>query len=113
MTDTGYDAEMIDSFGFISLLGIHTPSLPEIPSFRYLRVRNVGSIMIDNQYPTLSAWVLSGSGWIELGQDEYSDSLVRILEIGGLLWESDKDYATLAEALADADAALKRILAAL
>ncbi len=66
--------------------------------------------MIDNQYPALSEWILGGSGWIELGQDEYSDSLIRILDIGGLLWESEKDYATLAEALADVDAALKRIL---
>ena len=69
--------------------------------------------MIDNQYPALSEWILGGSGWIELGQDEYSDSLIRILDIGGLLWESKKDYPTLAEALADAEAALKRIWAAL
>ena len=66
--------------------------------------------MIDEQYPTLSEWILSGAGWIELGQDEYSDSLVRILDIGGLLWESAQDYPTLADALADAEEALKRIL---
>ena len=65
--------------------------------------------MIDNQYPTLAAWILSGAGWIELGQDEYSRSLVRILDIGGLLWESAQDYATLAQALADAEEALKRM----
>lgn len=69
--------------------------------------------MIDNQYPTLTAWILSGAGWIELRQDEYSDSLVRILDIGGLLWESKKDYSILAEALADAEEALKRIWEAL
>ena len=40
--------------------------------------------MIDEQYPTLAEWILSGAGWIELGQDEYSDSLVRILDIGWL-----------------------------
>ncbi len=45
--------------------------------------------MIDDQIPTLAAWILSGAGWIELGQDEYSRSLVRILDIGGLLWESE------------------------
>ena len=66
--------------------------------------------MVDEQYPTLAAWILSGAGWIELGQDEYSDSLVRILDISGLLWESEQDYATLADALADAQEALKRIL---
>ena len=66
--------------------------------------------MIDKQYPTLAEWVLSGAGWIELGQDEYSDSLVRILDIGGLLWESERDYNTLAEALADAETALADLL---
>jgi len=66
--------------------------------------------MIDEQYPTLAEWIL-GSGWIELGQDEYSDSLVRILDIGGMLWESEKSYATVAEALAEAEEALKQLLA--
>ena len=65
--------------------------------------------MIDDQYPTLSEWILSGAGWIELGQDDYSRSLVRILDIGGLLWESEQEYATLSDALADAEEALKRM----
>jgi len=69
--------------------------------------------MIDDQYPTLADWILSGAGWIELGQDEYSNSLVRILDIGGLLWESEKNYLTLAEALVEAEEALKHILAEL
>ena len=68
-------------------------------------------IMFDEQYPTLAEWILSGAGWIELGQEEYSDSLVRILDIGGMLWESEKSYATVAEALAEAEEALKQILA--
>jgi len=66
--------------------------------------------MIDQQYPTLAEWVLSGAGWIELGRNEYSVSLIRILDIGGMLWESERDYETLNEALADADAALKELL---
>ena len=69
--------------------------------------------MISNQYPTLTEWFLSGAGWIELGQNEYSDSLVRIFDIGGLRWESEKDYATLADALVDAEEVLKRIWEAL
>ena len=69
-------------------------------------------IMFDEQYPTLSEWIL-GHGWIELGRDDYSRSLVRILDIGGLLWESEKSYATVAAALADAEDALKQILGGL
>jgi hypothetical protein len=58
----------------------------------------------------LSEWILSGS-WIELGRDEYDGSLIRILDIGGLLWENEKPYATVSAALVDAKTALKRILA--
>ena len=56
--------------------------------------------LFDKQYPTLAAWILGGDAWIELGQDEYSDSIVRILDIGGTIWESEKSYGTVTEALA-------------
>ncbi|MEA3338294.1 MAG: hypothetical protein U9R25_20585 [Chloroflexota bacterium] len=62
--------------------------------------------MFDTEYPGLAAWVLGGDAWIELGQDEMSDSTVRILDIGGMIWESDKAYDTVVDALADAEAAL-------
>jgi hypothetical protein len=62
--------------------------------------------MFDQQYPHLAAWILGGDAWIELGQDEMSHSMVRILDIGGLIWESDERYETVAQALADAEMAL-------
>jgi hypothetical protein len=67
--------------------------------------------MFDEQYPTLAAWILDGDNWIALGQDEMSRSIVRILDIGGLIWESERFYNTVAEALADAEAALAAWLA--
>ena len=60
----------------------------------------------DDQYPTLAAWILGGDAWIELGQDDFSQSTVRILDIGGMIWESERSYATVAEALTDAEQAL-------
>jgi hypothetical protein len=62
----------------------------------------------DDQYPQLTASILGGDAWIELGQDESSGSTVRVLDIGGMIWESEKAYATVAEALADAEAALQK-----
>lgn len=62
--------------------------------------------MFDQQYPHLAAWVLGGDAWIELGQDEMSHSMVRILDIGGLIWESDERYENVAQALAAAETAL-------
>ncbi len=63
--------------------------------------------LFDEQYANIAWWVQDG--WIELGQDEYNDSLIRVLDAGGLVWESEKVYETVAEALADADAAIGRL----
>lgn len=63
--------------------------------------------MFDDQYPNLAAWILGGDAWIALGQDEMSRSIVRVLDIGGMIWESDRHYKTVAEALADAEKAVE------
>jgi len=56
-------------------------------------------------YPNLTYWVES-SGWIELGQDDYSRSLIRILDKGGLAWESQERYDSLDAALQEAEVAI-------
>ena len=49
-------------------------------------------------YPNITYWV-EACGWIEIGHDEYSTSLVRALDEGGLVWESNDDHETVDEAL--------------
>jgi len=66
----------------------------------------LGYHMFDERYPTLSAWILVGDGWIELGQNDLSRSTVRLLDIGGMIWESENDYSTIDAALHDAEQAL-------
>lgn len=56
-------------------------------------------------YPNLSRWI-EAFGWIEIGRDDYSRSLIRILDIGGMIWESQERYDSLDEALRDAEAAI-------
>ena len=48
--------------------------------------------------PSHVAGVPAWQGWIELGQDEYSSSLVRALDEGGMVWEGSANYGTLDEA---------------
>lgn len=60
----------------------------------------------DEQYPNIAGWVQDG--WIEIGQDDYSRSFIRVLDIGGLVWESEESYETVAEALAEAEKAIKQ-----
>jgi hypothetical protein len=60
---------------------------------------------IDVTYPTIARWVLE-YGRIEIGQDDMSQSFIRALDEGGLLWEGQEDYATLDDALRDLEAGL-------
>lgn len=57
----------------------------------------------DTLYPNI-AWWAQGGGWIELGRDDYSRSLIRVFDIGGMLWEGEEEYAIMAEAMDDAEA---------
>ncbi len=58
----------------------------------------------EDRYPNIAAWVWDG--WIELGRDDYSRSFVRVLDIGGMIWEGENRYETVDEALAEAEAAI-------
>jgi hypothetical protein len=59
----------------------------------------------ERTYPHLSRWV-QGYGWIEVGQVYYSRSLVRVLDEGGMIWESDTPYTSVDEALQAAELAV-------
>jgi hypothetical protein len=65
------------------------------------------AVTFDDRYPAISEWVIS-HGWIELGQNEDSPSLVRALDEGGLIWESQRAYRTLDEALNALERALRK-----
>jgi hypothetical protein len=56
-------------------------------------------------YPNIARWLEVG-GWIEIGADEYSVSLVRALDRGGLVWESKPEHKTVDEALVALEAEL-------
>ncbi len=45
-------------------------------------------------------------GWIEIGRDDFSQSLIRVLDSGGMIWEGQDNYASLDAALRAADAAI-------
>jgi len=49
-------------------------------------------------YPNITRWI-EERGWIELGADEHSTSLVRCLDEGGMVWEGSDSQNSLDEAL--------------
>jgi len=59
----------------------------------------------ETSYPHVARWVRD-CGWIELGRNDYSRSMVRALDIGGLIGEGKASYATLDAALQDLEEAL-------
>lgn len=58
----------------------------------------------DQRFPNLAAWIQDG--WIELGRDDFSHSFIRVLDIGGLVWEGEDEYESTDAALADAEVAV-------
>lgn len=59
----------------------------------------------EKAYPNLAYWVWS-YGWIEMGEDDFSTSLIRILDEGGMVWESEEQYDNFDAALQAAEAAI-------
>ena len=55
-------------------------------------------------YPNVAAWVQDG--WVEFGWDDCNQSFIRVLDIGGMVWEGEASYPTVHDALVAADAAI-------
>lgn len=56
-------------------------------------------------YPNLAEWI-NDVGWIEIGNDGFSRSMLRVLDEGGIIWESADDAASIDETLQAADIAI-------
>jgi hypothetical protein len=60
----------------------------------------------EERYPNIATWIHEHDGWIEIGRDEYSSSLIRVLDPGGMVWEGEERYASIGDAFAAADRAI-------
>jgi len=67
------------------------------------------STSFSERYPNIAHWI-DTLGWIEIGQDEFSRSLVRLLNEGGMVWESEDSHGTIDEALEALETDLVEIL---
>lgn len=54
--------------------------------------------IFEKSFPAISRWI-NEQGWIEIGTDENSDSLIRVINEGGLVWESTENHQSINEAL--------------
>jgi hypothetical protein len=60
-------------------------------------------------YPNITQWI-EERGWIEVGADEHSNSLIRCLDEGGMVWESSDSQHELDEALQSLEKSLQEWL---
>jgi len=63
----------------------------------------------DERFPHIADWVL-GDCYIEIGRDDYSRSLVRALDPGGMVWEGKTKYASVDELLQELEKALAEVM---
>ena len=58
------------------------------------------------QYPNISGWVKDG--WIEIGRDGYSTSLIRVCDEGGTVWEGGTRHKSMDKIFAEAEQAIAK-----
>ena len=56
------------------------------------------------KYPNIADWVTDGT--VEIGRPEWGHSFISVYDEGGTVWEGKRSYATIDEALQDAEAAI-------
>jgi hypothetical protein len=64
-------------------------------------------VTFQSLYPAVAEWT-KGWGWIEMGQDDFSRSFIRVLDIGGMIWEGKYKYGSVDEALKAAEKAIEK-----
>jgi hypothetical protein len=57
---------------------------------------------VEIKYPHIARWIIE-DGWVELGRTDYSRSMARALDEGGMEWEGKTSYADLDDLLSDLD----------
>jgi hypothetical protein len=61
-------------------------------------------------YPAITRWV-KDCGWVEIGYSEGTNSFIRALDIGGMIWEGKTTYPSVDAALAELEKRLAKWIA--
>lgn len=59
----------------------------------------------DEKYPYIAAWVRDGL--VEIGYNDYDDVFLRVIDPGGVVWESNKTYSNLDDAFEEMNKAIE------
>ena len=67
----------------------------------------VAAVTFSSLYPAVAEW-MKDWGWVEVGHDDFSQSFIRVLDIGGLIWEGKRKYRSVDEAFKAAEKAIEK-----
>jgi hypothetical protein len=96
------------SSGIYHLLRLTTLSLHSILRVEISMTKPV-ELLFDVSFPNITLWV-QGCGTVEIGYDSSTDSFIRALDEGGMVWSGNKSYKSLDDALQHLEKGLGKIL---
>lgn len=74
--------------------------------FKMVNKEKVLFMNFDIKYPNIAAWVRQGSIEIGYTYSGYENTFLRVLDEGGLVWQSSKQFDSLDSALTEMDAGI-------
>ena len=85
-------------------LGLRLIDAPSPTAKRTAKSRKVVPDDFTERYPNIAGWIKDG--WIEIGRDGHSTSIIRVLDEGGLVWEGGTRHRSIDKVLQEAEDAI-------
>lgn len=85
-------------------LGLHLRDAPPPTAKRTAKAQSATHDDFAEKYPNIAGWIKDG--WIEIGRNGYSASIIRVLDEGGLVWEGGTRYRSMDKILQEAEDAI-------
>jgi hypothetical protein len=85
-------------------LGLHLIDAPPSTAKKTVKTRKAESDGFAEKYPNIVGWIKDG--WIEIGRDGHSTSIIRVLDEGGLVWEGGTRHKSMDKVLQEAEDAI-------
>ncbi len=85
-------------------LGLYLIDAPPPSAQKTVKTRKAEPDTFAEKYPNIAAWIKDG--WIEIGRDGHSTSIIRVLDEGGLVWEGGTRHRSVDKILQEAEDAI-------
>ena len=103
----GCTCPAMSDYGFCKhavALGLHLINAPPPTAKGTVKARKAAFDDFTEKYLNIANWIKGG--WIEIGRDGHSMSIIRILDEGGLIWEGGTRHKSMDAILQEAEAAV-------